>query len=154
MTEAILYFDDFAVGQRFETAAKTVTEAEILDFALQFDPQPFHLDAKAARATQFGGLIASGFHTLSLSMSLFFRMRLLEGANLGSPGIDAVRWLKPMRPGDTVRQVAEVTALKPSTSKPDRGVIWMRHDTVDQAGEVIMTVDCMHMLRRRPGEQG
>ena len=147
----VRYFDDFAIGDRFVTAAKTVTESEILRFAFEFDPQPFHIDAAAAAGTPFGGLIASGFHTLSLSMSLFFRLRLLERPNLGSPGIDEIRWLRPLRPGDTIHQVAEVTDLKRSTSKPDRGVIWMRHDTFNQQDEMIMRLRCMHMLRRRPG---
>lgn len=145
------YFDDFRIGDRFETAGKTVTEAEIIRFALQFDPQPFHLDAEAAKATGFGGLIASGFHTLSLSMSLFFRLRLVEAANLGSPGIDEVRWKQPVRPGDTLTQVAEIIDLTPSRSKPDRGVIRVRHDTFNQHDELVMQVVCMHMLRRRSG---
>ena len=147
----VRYFDDFAVGDRFVTASKTVTESEILHFAFEFDPQPFHIDAAAAADTPFGGLIASGFHTLSLSMSLFFRLRLLERPNLGSPGIDEIRWLQPLRPGDTIHQVAEVIDLKRSKSKPDRGVIWMRHDTLNQQNEIIMQLRCMHMLRRRIG---
>lgn len=143
------YFEDFAVDDRFETAGRTVTEADILRFAFEFDPQPFHIDAEYAARSQFGGLIASGFHTLSLSMSLFFRTGLLQASNIGSPGIDGVRWLAPLRPGDTIRQVAVVTRLKASASRPDRGVVWMRHDTLNQNGQVIMQVDCMHMLKRR-----
>ena len=143
-----LYFEDFYTGRKFESGGLTVTESEMLDFALKFDPQPFHLDAVAAKETQFGGLIASGFLTLSVSFSLFFRLRVVEQANLGSPGIEEVRWLKPMRPGDTVHVTAEVTAVRPSQSKPDRGVIWMRLDTYNQRGELIMTVNCMHMLMR------
>lgn len=145
----ILYFEDFYVGRKFESPAVTVSESEMLDFAGRFDPQPFHLDKAAAERTQFGGLIASGFHTLSVSFGLFFRLRVVEHANLGSPGLEEVRWLKPMRPGDSVHITAEVTALRPSQSKPDRGVVWMRHDTYNQHGELIMTVNCMHMLRRR-----
>ena len=145
----ILYFEDFYVGRKFESPAVTVSESEMLDFAGRFDPQPFHLDKAAAERTQFGGLIASGFHTLSVSFGLFFRLRVVEHANLGSPGLEEVRWLKPMRPGDSVHITAEVTALRPSQSKPDRGVVWMRHDTYNQHGELIMTVNCMHMLCRR-----
>ena len=144
-----MYFDDFAVGQRFVTRAMTISEAAILDFAERYDPQPFHLDAEYAKATHFGGLIASGFQTLAVSFALFLRLGLLEIANLGSPGMDEVRWLKPLRPGDTIRQVAEVIEVSPSRSKPDRGVVRMRHDTLNQKDEVIMTAVCMHMLKRR-----
>ena len=147
-----LYFDEFFVGEKFETAAETVSEADIVAFAKVFDPQPFHVDRAAAERTHFHGLIASGFHTLSLSCALFFRMRLLEEANLGSPGMEDVRWVRPLRPGDTIHVVAEVTAQRASQSKPDRGVVWMRHDTINQRGELVMSVNCMHMLKRRGAE--
>ncbi|HYM32007.1 MAG TPA: MaoC family dehydratase [Candidatus Cybelea sp.] len=143
-----LYFDDFQPGQRFESMGLTVTEGQIIDFALRYDPQPFHMDAEAAKKHQFGGLIASGFQTLSLSFSLFFRLRIIEHANLGSPGMEEVRWLKPLRPGDTIHTVVEVLSVKASQSKPDRGVVTMRHDTINQHGELIMTVNCLHMLKR------
>ena len=144
------WFDDFAVGQTFSTAGLTVSEAAILDFALVYDPQPMHLDAPAATAGPFGGLIASGFQTLSLSFSLFFRLGIVSESNLGSPGLDELRWKRPLRPGDTIRVVADVVAIKPSTSKPDRGVVTMRHDTFNQNDELILSVTGMHMLRRRP----
>ena len=149
---ADLYFEDFALGDRFETAAETVTEADIITFARAYDPQPFHIDPEAAARTRFGGLIASGFHTLAVSFGLFFRTRILEAANLGSPGIDEVRWLRPVRPGDTLRMEAEVCRIRPSRSKPDRGVVWMDHRVFNQRGELVMTVRCMHMLRRREAE--
>ncbi|SLN73604.1 MaoC family dehydratase [Oceanibacterium hippocampi] len=148
------YFEDFTLGDRFETVAMTVTEAEILGFALKYDPQYFHLDAARAADGPFGGLIASGFQTLSLSFSLFLRQGWVEEANLGSPGLDATRWLRPLRPGDTIRVTATVTELKPSVSKPDRGIVRMLHETWNQHQAVIMTVDCMHMLRRRPDSAG
>jgi acyl dehydratase len=144
-----MYFDDFAEGMRFETMGMTVGEAAILDFAERYDPQPFHLDAEAAARTPFGGLIASGFQTLSLTFALFFRLRLLERANLGSPGLEEVKWLKPLRPGDTIRSVIEVVEVRPSRSKPDRGIVRMRHDTYNQRGELILSALCLHMLRRR-----
>lgn len=143
------YFDDFHIGERFVTGEEDVSEADILAFARVYDPQPFHVDPGAAAESHFGGLIASGFHTLSLSFALFFRMRLLEAANLGSPGMEDVRWIRPLRPGDRIHVVAEVTALRPSQSKPDRGVVWMRHDTLNQKGELVMSVNCLHMLKRR-----
>lgn len=144
-----IHFDDLHLGQRFVTPAMTVSETQILDFARIYDPQPFHIDAEAAKQTEFGGLIASGFHTLSLSFSLFFRLGIFSAANLGSPGMEEIRWLKPLRPGDTIHAEAEVTALKASQSKPDRGIVTMRHDTFNQDGALILTVICLHRLKRR-----
>ena len=144
-----LYFEDLTVGDRIDTESETVSEEEIVAFARKFDPQYFHCDKASAQDSRFGGLIASGFHTLSLSFALFFRLKLFEEANLGSPGMDRVRWLKPLRPGDTIRVAATVKELRPSRSKPDRGVILMCHETLNQRDEVVLSVDCMHLLRRR-----
>ncbi len=143
-------FDDLKIGDRFETERIMVTEDDIVGFARQFDPQPFHTDRQAAAESDFGGIVASGFHMLSLSFGLFFRTRVIEKHNLGSPGMDHIRWFKPLRPDDTIYSTAEVTDLKPSRSRPDRGSVWMRHDTINQKGEIIMSVDCIHRLRRRP----
>lgn len=143
------YFDDLLPGHSFTTPGVTISEAQILDFARVYDPQPFHIDAEAARGTEFGGLIASGFHTLSLSFAQFFRLGVFAKANLGSPGMEDLRWLKPLRPGDTIRVEAEVMEVKPSQSKPDRGIVVMRHDTFNQHGELILTVTCLHRLKRR-----
>jgi acyl dehydratase len=151
---ADMYFDDFEPGQSFRTHGKTFSEAEILQFAMIYDPQPLHMNAEFAKDGIHGGLISSGFHTISVSFSLFFRLGILDAANLGSPGFDELRWLKPVRPGDTIWMEAEVTEVKPSKSKPDRGVIFMDHRTVNQNDEVVMTVKCMHMLRRRPDNDG
>jgi acyl dehydratase len=143
------YFDDLLPGHRFTTPGVTVSEAQILDFARVYDPQPFHIDSEAARDTEFGGLIASGFHTLSLSFAQFFRLEVFAKANLGSPGMEDLRWLKPLRPGDTIRVEAEVMEVKPSQSKADRCIVVMRHDTFNQRGELILTVTCLHRLKRR-----
>lgn len=144
-----MWFEDFLPGWKAETPAVTVTERDVADFALRFDPQPLHLDAEGAAKGPFEGLIASGFHTLSLSFSLFFRLGLLGESNLGSPGMEELRWLRPLRPGDTIHVGVEVTAVRASQSRTDRGVVWMRHDTFNQRGELILTVNCMHMLKRR-----
>jgi acyl dehydratase len=144
-----IYFDDLYPGQRFVTPAVTISESQILDFARVYDPQPFHINAEAAKRTEFGGLIASGFHTLSLSFSLFFRLGIFAQANLGSPGMEEIRWLKPLRPDDTIHSEAEVLAVKASQSKPDRGIVTMRHDTFNQENALILTVTCLHRLRRR-----
>lgn len=144
-----LYFEDFEVGQRFETGSVTVSEADIIAFARQFDPQYYHVDPQAAKQSAFGGLIASGFHTLSLSMRLFFDLDIWPEAMIASPGLENVKFLKPMRPGDTIRAAAEVVEVKASTSKPDRGVVIMDHPCWNQDDEMILTLRCVHLLRRR-----
>jgi acyl dehydratase len=144
-----LYLDDLKVGQKFVTAGVTVSEAEIIAFARQFDPQYYHIDPVAAKGSQFGGLISSGFHTLSLSMRLFFDLDLWPEAIIASPGMENVKWLRPMRPGDTIRAAAEVIDVRASASKPDRGIVTMDHSCWNQNDETILTLRCAHMLRRR-----
>jgi acyl dehydratase len=144
-----LYFEDFELGQRFETRSVTVSEADIIGFAKQFDPQYYHIDPQAAKNSAFGGLIASGFHTLSLSMRLFFDLDIWPEAMIASPGLENVKFLKPLRPGDTIRGAAEVVEIKASASKPDRGVVIMDHPCWNQNDEMILTLRCVHLLRRR-----
>ena len=146
-----MYFDDFKAGDELASPGATVTEAQIVDFALSFDPQPFHLDVTAAAASPFGGLIASGFHTLALTFRLFWQTGALNEGSIGSPGIDELRWLKPVRPGDTLRVVARVLETRPSRSKPDRGVVRMQYTTTNQHGEVVMTLIGNQLMRLRPG---
>jgi acyl dehydratase len=145
------YFDDFSLGDRFVSKGVTFTEADIISFALRYDPQPFHIDMEAAAQSPYGGLIASGFHTLSQS----FRMMLQEGvfseSSMGSPGMDELRWLAPVRPGDTLHMEGEVVELRPSSSKPDRGILKMDYRAVNQRGETVMTLKVIHLLRRRVG---
>jgi acyl dehydratase len=144
-----LFFEDFAVGQRFETTRVTVSEGDIVAFAREFDPQYFHLDPAAAAKSAFGGLVASGLHTLSLAMRLFFDLNLWEQAIIGSPGMNDVRWLLPLRPGDTVHTLVEISAVQRSRSKPDRGVVSTAHRMVNQHDQVIFTATCLHLLRAR-----
>jgi len=144
-----LFFEDFAVGQRYETAGVTVSEADIIAFARQFDPQYFHLDPAAAAKSAFGGLVASGLQTLSLTMRLFFELNLWERAIIGSPGLEHVRWLVPLRPGDTMHTQVEVSAVKRSRSKPDRGVVSTAHRAINQHDQVIFTMTCLHLVRAR-----
>ena len=146
-----LYFEDFTPGREFRTDGATITEAQILDFALAFDPQPFHLDVEAAKQSIFGGLIASGFHTMALTFRLFAQTRALTACSLGSPGVDELRWLRPVRPGDTLRAVVRVAEQRPSTSKPDRGIVRLQWTTLNQAGEPVLTMTSMQLVRRRPG---
>jgi acyl dehydratase len=145
-----LYFEDFAPGQEIRTAGVTLTEGQIIDFALRFDPQPFHLDVEAARHSIFGGLIASGFHTMALTFRLYVQTNTLSASSLGSPGIDEVRWLRPVRPGDTLSAVIEVIDARPSASKPDRGIVTVKYTTRNQRGEPVMTMVGKQLLRRRP----
>ena len=144
------YFDDFQVGERFVTGGVTVTEALIVDFALVYDPQPFHIDAAAAKDTHFGGLIASGFQTLGLAWRLFHQENVVSAASLGSPGIDRLRWHRPVRPGDTIRTSVEVREVRPSDSKPDRGYLTLAFEVFNQDAELVMSFACTLILRRGP----
>jgi acyl dehydratase len=148
--EAGLYFDDFTVGTRFESPGFTVTEGEIIHFSLRYDPQAFHLDVEAAKQSPYGGLISSGFQTLGLSFRLFLETGAFRACSLGAIGIDEVRWLLPVRPGDTLRVVSEVLEAKASSSKPDRGIARIKHTSLNQRGETVQTMVGIHILRRRP----
>lgn len=146
-----MYFDDLPVGYTFETASRTLSEEEILGFARQWDPQYFHTNPERARDSPYGGLIASGFHTLLAAFGLIYGANVWSEASMGSPGIDQLRWIRPVRPGDTLRVRVEVTSSTPSASRPDRGRTGFRHAVVNQHGEVVMTYDCVIILARRPG---
>jgi acyl dehydratase len=145
-----LYFEDFKPGDRFESASLTVTEALIVEFARFYDAQVFHTDPEAARATIYGGLIASGLQTIALTFKLFLETGVVAPSSLGSPGLDEVRWKAPVRPGDTLRVVIEVLEVLPSTSKPDRGIVRMLYTTLNQRGETVTTLIGNQLCRRRP----
>ena len=148
MTER--YLDDFEVGERFVGPGITLSEAQILDFALLYDPQPFHIDREAAAASHFGGLIASGFQTLALGFRSLHQAGAINHASIGSPGFDELRWLKPVRPGDTLHTEFEVKSKRASRSKPDRGILNMAWEVKNQSGETVLTLTGIHLLRRRP----
>jgi len=145
-----LYFEDFTVGSEFRTDGATVTESQMLDFALAFDPQPFHMDLEAAKQSMFGGLIASGFHSMALTFRLFAQTRALAACSLGSPGVDEVRWLRPVRPGDTLRATVQVVEQRPSGSKPDRGIIRLHWTALNQRSEPVLPMASMQLVKRRP----
>lgn len=145
-----LYWEDFKVGQTVEMGSHTFTEAEIIEFAKQFDPQPFHVDPVAAKASAFGGLIASGWHTVGICMRLICEAYLLEAASLGSPGVKEVRWLKPVRPDDRLRLRMTVLESKLSRTKPDRGTVLHRWEVFNQHGEMVMHMEGYGMFARRP----
>jgi acyl dehydratase len=148
-TEKIAYFEDFVVGQRTQYASYTIGEEEIVRFASEFDPQPFHVDKAAAERSPYGGLIASGWHTCALAMRAACDGFLLRTAALGSPGVDEIRWRLPVRPGDTLTCFGTVIEARPSRSKPDRGVVVSQSEMVNQNGEVVMTMRGMTLMRRR-----
>jgi acyl dehydratase len=149
MSRKPLYFDDLQVGDAFQTATHTLDTEQIKAFAQQFDPQPFHLDEAAARDSIFGGLAASGWHTAAITM----RLLVTSGPPLANGIVGAggeVEWKAPTRPGDVLRVHSQVTALTPSRSRPDRGMVVMRSDTLNQRGEIVQTLTAKLMLARRP----
>lgn len=145
-----LYLEDFAAGQVRESPPRTLTKDEIIAFARQYDPQPFHVDEAAAAQSVFGGLIASGWQTLGIMMRLMWDTFLKDTASLGSPGSDEIRWLMPVRPGDTLRARFTIVEVVPSRSKPDRGIVRTFTEVLNQRGEVVMTQRGLGMFGRRP----
>ena len=143
------FFEDHAVGQVTAGGYKYVDKHEIVRFATRYDPQPFHLDEAAAKHSIFGGLIASGWHTLAMMMRMLVDHHRGRLAGLGSPGCEQIRWLQPVRPGDTLRFSAECIETTPSKSKPDRGIVKSRITVLNQRDEPVMTVVTIGMHRRR-----
>jgi acyl dehydratase len=144
------YFEDYPEGAVYEFGSVAVTGAEIVDFARRFDPQPMHVDVAAARTGPFGGLIASGWHTAGLMMSLFVAHFLPRAASLGSPGIDELRWPHPVRPGDVLRLRVRVVEARPSRTQPDRGILRTLVEVLNQDDVVVMSLKPVNLLRRRP----
>jgi acyl dehydratase len=144
------YLEDFVPGEVREYGPVPVSEAEILEFARKYDPQPIHVDPEWARTGPFGGLIASGWHTTALTMRLLVDHYLPAAASLASPGIDELRWVRPVRPGDALSVRVTVLEVRPSRSKPDRGLLRSRIEVLDRDGAIVMTLVALNMLRRRP----
>jgi len=144
------YFEDFRPGQTVELGSRTVTEEEIVAFARQWDPQPFHTDAEAARDSVFGGLVASGWHTGAMWMRLYVDSLLDGTASHGSPGVEELRWLAPVRPGDTLTGRLEVLEAVPSERRPDRGTVRIRAEMVNQDGVTVMSMTTRGHFGRRP----
>ncbi len=145
-----LYWEDFPAGHSMAFGAYPVTKEAVIDFAQRYDPQPFHLDEEAARGSLFGGLCASGWHTCAMAMRMMCDEYLLEAASLGSPGIDELRWLKPVFPGDTLGMRMEVLQARPMASRPQVGLVQTRWELHNQHGEPVMTMQGWGMFRRRP----
>ncbi len=143
----MLTYEDFPVGKVIELGPRTVTAEEIVAFASKFDPQPFHLDGGSEQAKQTGGLIASGWHTSSILMRMMCDAYLLESASQGSAGLDEIRWIKPVRPGDTLTGTATVVDGRVSRSRPDLGLLQMAYELRNQNDEVVMTVRGSGMVK-------
>jgi acyl dehydratase len=144
------YFEDYVEGDVHRFGSIAVEAGEVIAFAQRFDPQIFHTDPEAAKQTAFGGLIASGWHTAGLMMRLYVEHYLTHVASLASPGLDELRWLRPVRPGDSLS--VRVTVLKaiPSKSKPDRGAVTSFIEVFNQGEETVMTLKCVNIIARRP----
>ncbi|ODT17037.1 MAG: hypothetical protein ABS35_26765 [Kaistia sp. SCN 65-12] len=144
------YYEDFKVGERFTSGGLTMTEAGIVEFARQWDPQPFHIDAEFAKKWTYGGLIASGLHTMSVTLRLWLDLGIFRACSLGSPGIGEVQFARPVRPGDTLRVVTDIVELRLSASKSDRGIARVRQVTINQRGEAVLEQETIVFLKRRP----
>jgi acyl dehydratase len=142
------YWEDLVPGEAVGIGSYTVGADEIITFAKQFDPQPFHVDPEAAKGSIFGGLIASGWHTCGIAMRLMCDAYLNETASLGSPGLEEIRWLKPVRPGDTLRGTRTIEESRP-TSKPDRGLVLTRWDMYNQKDEHVLMMRGYGLFGRR-----
>jgi acyl dehydratase len=144
-----LAFEDFKEGERRSFGPRVLTREEIISFARDWDPQPFHLDEAAAARSPFGGLIASGWQTAALSMRLVVDGMLGDSTSMGSPGLDELKWLKPVRPGDALTVEVTVLEVTPSRSKPDRGSVKVSYRCTNQTGEVVMTMVARILFLRR-----
>lgn len=146
-----LYFEDFTVGQVDEFGAYRVTRQEVIDFATKYDPQPFHLDDEAAEQSLFGKLCASGWHTCAMMMRMLVdHLTANDAASLGSPGVDKVRWVKPVYPGDVLRMRLTVTGAQPSTKLPGVGKVSSSYEILNQRDEAVMTMQGVAFFRCRP----
>jgi acyl dehydratase len=143
------FLEDYEVGRVYEFGAITVSEQEIIEFASRYDPQYFHRDRVKAATSEFGGIIASGFHTASVAMRLFVDHYLSHVASLGSPGIDEVRWPNPVRPDDTLRIRVTILEARTSRSKPDRGIVRARLEAFNQRDDLVLSMIGVSILRRR-----
>ena len=143
------YWEYFQIGERAELGRHTFTEEEIVEFARRYDPQPFHVDAESAKHSAFGGLIASGWQTCAVGMRLMVEGYISQTVSLGSPGIDSIRWLKPVRPGDTIAYRRIVLESRASTTRKGVGLVKHRWEAVNQRGELVLTMEGWGMFGRK-----
>lgn len=147
------YFEDFRVGEGIEVGSHTLSQDEIIAFARQFDPQPFHTDPDAAKDSFFGGLIASGWHTVGLFMRMLVETVLNRSHSLGSPGVEDLRWTAPVRPGDTIAGRIAATEVRRSQSRPQMGIVRWRGELRNQRNEVVLTMVGTNMFAVRDAAQ-
>jgi acyl dehydratase len=147
----VIWWEDFKVGDAVVMGRHTFTEQEIIAFGREFDPQPFHIDAAAAQAGPYGGLIASGWQVCAVGMRLLIEKFMNQTDSHGSPGVEKVRWLKPVRPGDTLEYRTTVVESRASASRPHVGLVKHRWDAVNQSGETVLTLEGWAFFGRRPG---
>jgi acyl dehydratase len=147
------YWEDFIVGWQYESPTRTLSAQQITAFAREYDPQAYHTDEEAAKSTPFGGLIASGWQTCAVGMRLMCDGYLLETSCIGSPGLDELRWFKPVRPGDALRLRTTVVEQAPSAKNPARGTVKFRWEILNQSDDVVcLMVGRQHYLRRTPAD--
>jgi acyl dehydratase len=146
------WFEDYVVGTTAEHGSIRVDENELVEFGRRFDPQPFHVDRESAASGPYGGLIASGWHTCALMMRLFAQEYLSPESSLGSPGVDELRWIRPVRPGDELSLRTTVQEARLSRSKPDRGLVRTEVELVDSTGDVVLRLLAMNLVRTRPAQ--
>ncbi len=145
-----VWYESFKVGDTVRSPGKTLSEAEIIDWAFKYDPQPFHIDKTAAEESIYGGIIASGWQIAAVAFRMLMHTNIFGNASLGSPGLDELRWRQPVRPGDTISTVVRVTETRVSKSKPDRGLVTLSYEIVNQNDEVVASFKAVQLLRRRP----
>lgn len=145
-----VWYESFKVGDTIRSPGKTLSEAEIIDWAFKYDPQPFHIDKTAAEESIYGGIIASGWQVAAVAFRMLMHTNIFGNASLGSPGLDELRWRQPVRPGDTIRTISRVTETRVSKSKPDRGLVTLSYEIVNQNDEVVTSFKAVQLLRRRP----
>jgi acyl dehydratase len=150
----MIWWEDFQVGETIEMGRHSFTVEEITGFGRAFDTQPFHVDAEAAKDSFYGGLIASGWHTCAVAMRLMCDSYVNQTRSLGSPGMDEIRWKKPVRPGDTITYSRTVLESRVSASRPDAGLVKQRWTAVNQDGDLVMSMEGWGMFGRRPRETG
>ena len=150
-TDVIQYFEDFQPGQVIDVGSVEVAQADIIAFARHYDPQPMHIDPDAARRTIYGGLIASGWHTVSLFMRLLVENLVAKTVSLGSLGVDELRWPLPVRPGDRLTGQMEVLETRASNSRPTMGIVRWRGEVRNQDGQLVMSLLGTNFFGRRPG---
>ena len=144
-----LFFEDFEVGQVIETGTRRLDQEEIIEFGKKYAPVPYHTDPEAAKESSFGGLVAAGYQTAAVTFGLFAQTGALADSGMGSPGVDNLRWKRPVKAGDTLRVLANVLELSPAEKEGGRDAVRIRYDTLNQQDEIVMTLTSLHFVRRR-----